>query len=266
MPREWTTWSDGRHGLEGDRPRQSQGRLVVSQRCLAAARSGYAAGVDGLRGNADIVTFDVGEGHVMISATDLNFRTWPRVAWTVVANAIYHGPSTEVPAPPDPTTERGDDRQRHRRSVGVRQASGLTTGGCEARRSSPCRCGMVGGDDRGPGAGCGVGDRGAQAGAAWAVVRHGPRRARGVGVVQGQRLASLPGAGRSLRAGVQVLVPEPEIPMQARAGAVAAAGLCAGRGAGGRGAGLGGRVACLARLGFCAGRVAAGARRGAARS
>ena len=43
-----------------------------------------------------LATFEVGEGHVVISATDLNFRTWPRVAWTVIANAIYHGPSTEV--------------------------------------------------------------------------------------------------------------------------------------------------------------------------
>jgi hypothetical protein len=51
-----------------------------------------------LRGLADVVTFDAGKGHVMISATDLNFRTWSRVAWTVVANAIYQGPSTVVPA------------------------------------------------------------------------------------------------------------------------------------------------------------------------
>jgi hypothetical protein len=29
---------------------------------------------------------------VVITGTDLNFRIWPRVAWTVVANAIYHGP------------------------------------------------------------------------------------------------------------------------------------------------------------------------------
>ena len=45
-----------------------------------------------------LATFEVGEGHVVISATDLNFRTCPRVAWTVIANAIYHGPSTEVKA------------------------------------------------------------------------------------------------------------------------------------------------------------------------
>jgi hypothetical protein len=66
-----------------------------AQPLLAA---GYAEGDAGLRGLADIVTFDVGKGHVMISATDLNFRTWPRAAWTVIANAIYQGPSTAVPA------------------------------------------------------------------------------------------------------------------------------------------------------------------------
>ena len=42
--------------------------------------------------------FDVDQGHVVIADTDLNFRTWPRVAWTVVANAIYHGPSEPVTA------------------------------------------------------------------------------------------------------------------------------------------------------------------------
>jgi hypothetical protein len=60
--------------------------------------SGYAVGADALRGLADIVTADVGEGHVVIAGTDLNFRTWPRAAWTVVANAIYHGPSEHVAA------------------------------------------------------------------------------------------------------------------------------------------------------------------------
>jgi hypothetical protein len=34
----------------------------------------------------------------VIAGTDLNFRTWPRVAWTVVANSIYHGPSERVTA------------------------------------------------------------------------------------------------------------------------------------------------------------------------
>ena len=99
MPREWTTWSDGDTGWKLTDSSTAKAGSTYPNDAAPLLGSGYAAGVDGLRGNADIVTFDVGEGHVMISATDLNFRTWPRVAWTVVANAIYHGPSTEVPAP-----------------------------------------------------------------------------------------------------------------------------------------------------------------------
>jgi hypothetical protein len=95
MPDEWNTWFDGDAGF----------RVLDPARATAATTypddgpvlgSGYAAGADSLRGLADIVTFDVGEGHVVTAGTDLNFRTWPRVAWTVVANSIYHGPSEPV--------------------------------------------------------------------------------------------------------------------------------------------------------------------------
>jgi Zinc carboxypeptidase len=108
MPAQWATWSDGDTGWRvTDYSKAKVGTSYPNdaQPLLAA---GYAEGDAGLRGLADIVTFDVGEGHVMISATDLNFRTWPRVAWTVVANAIYHGPSTAVAAPggaPAPAAE-----------------------------------------------------------------------------------------------------------------------------------------------------------------
>jgi Zinc carboxypeptidase len=98
MPREWTTWSDGDTGWRLTDPATAKAGSIYPNDAAPLLGAGYAAGVDGLRGNADVATFEVGEGHVVISATDLNFRTWPRVAWTVIANAIYHGPSTEVPA------------------------------------------------------------------------------------------------------------------------------------------------------------------------
>ena len=99
MPREWTTWSDGDTGYRITDASKAKAGSTYPNDAAPLLGSGYAAGSDALRGSADIVTFDVGEGHVVISATDLNFRTWPRVAWTAVANAIYHGPSTAVPAP-----------------------------------------------------------------------------------------------------------------------------------------------------------------------
>jgi Zinc carboxypeptidase len=97
MPAEWNTWFDNDAAF----------RVLDASRATAATTypaegpvlgSGYAAGADALRGLSDVVTFDVGEGHVVIAGTDLNFRTWPRVAWTVVANAIYHGPSEPAAA------------------------------------------------------------------------------------------------------------------------------------------------------------------------
>jgi hypothetical protein len=95
MPDEWAVWFDDDAAF----------RVLDASRATAATTypndgpvlsSGYAAGADALRGLSDVVTFDVGEGHVVIAGTDLNFRTWPRVAWTVVANSLYHGPSEPV--------------------------------------------------------------------------------------------------------------------------------------------------------------------------
>ena len=105
MPREWTTWSDGDTGWRLTDTATAKAGSIYPNDAAPLLGAGYAAGVDGLRGNADIATFEVGEGHVVISATDLNFRTWPRVAWTVIANAIYHGPSTEVPAASSTSTQ-----------------------------------------------------------------------------------------------------------------------------------------------------------------
>jgi hypothetical protein len=105
MPREWTTWSDGDTGWRLTDPATAKAGSIYPNDAAPLLGAGYAAGVDGLRGNADVATFEVGEGHVVISATDLNFRTWPRVAWTVIANAIYHGPSTEVPAASSTSTQ-----------------------------------------------------------------------------------------------------------------------------------------------------------------
>jgi Zinc carboxypeptidase len=98
MPEEWNTWFDNDAAF----------RVLDASRATAATTypddgdsllgSGFAVGADALRGLSDVVTFDVGDGHVVIAGTDLNFRTWPRVAWTVVANAIYQGPSERVTA------------------------------------------------------------------------------------------------------------------------------------------------------------------------
>jgi hypothetical protein len=96
MPEAWNAWFDNDAAFRVLDAAQATAGTTYPDDGDPLLGSGYAAGADALRGLADVVTFDVGEGHVVIAGTDLNFRTWPRVAWTVVANAIYHGPSERV--------------------------------------------------------------------------------------------------------------------------------------------------------------------------
>jgi Zinc carboxypeptidase len=98
MPAQWTTWFDGDAAFRVlDESRASAGTTYPNDGDPLLG-SGYAVGAETLRGLSDVVTFDVDQGHAVIAGTDLNFRTWPRVAWTVVANSIYHGPSEPVSA------------------------------------------------------------------------------------------------------------------------------------------------------------------------
>lgn len=96
MPAEWNNWFDNDAAFRVLDASQATVGTNYPDDGDPLLGSGYAAGADALRGLADVVTFDVGEGRAVIAGTDLNFRTWPRVAWTVVANAIYHGPSERV--------------------------------------------------------------------------------------------------------------------------------------------------------------------------
>ena len=59
---------------------------------------------------------------MVISATDLNFRTWPRVAWTAIANAIYHGP-VDRGAGGASSASTGDVKQRRLRRCATRASS-----------------------------------------------------------------------------------------------------------------------------------------------
>jgi hypothetical protein len=98
LPREWSVWFDNDYGLRVTDP--AKGKVVTAYPATGdLLSSGFELGAEGLRGLADVATFEVGRGRATISATDLNFRTWPRVARTIIGNAIYQGPSTAVPGP-----------------------------------------------------------------------------------------------------------------------------------------------------------------------
>ena len=61
--------------------------------------SGYEVGAEQLRGKADVVSMDVGQGWVTVVGSQSTFRSWPRSLWPLVSNTVYHGPSKAVTGP-----------------------------------------------------------------------------------------------------------------------------------------------------------------------
>ncbi len=60
--------------------------------------SGYEVGAEQLRGKADVVSLKAGQGNVTVIGSQTTFRSWPRALWPLVANSVYHGPSSAVSA------------------------------------------------------------------------------------------------------------------------------------------------------------------------
>lgn len=58
--------------------------------------SGYARGEEILHGKANVISYQIGDGYVVTSGTELTFRTLTRATFKLVFNAIYHGPSKQV--------------------------------------------------------------------------------------------------------------------------------------------------------------------------
>jgi hypothetical protein len=100
MPAEWPTWvdDDDTRAYRVLDPANVQVASTYPADDRPLLFSGYALGVDALRGLANVASFDVGQGHATIAGSQITFRSWPRVAWPIVINSIYHGPSKAVAA------------------------------------------------------------------------------------------------------------------------------------------------------------------------
>ena len=61
-------------------------------------QSGWLLGEDLLRDQANVVAFRVGKGYVVTMGSQVDFRAQPRATFKLLFNAIFHGPSTRVPA------------------------------------------------------------------------------------------------------------------------------------------------------------------------
>lgn len=61
-------------------------------------QSGWLLGEDLLRDQANVVAFRVGRGYVVTLGTQVDFRAQTRATYKLLFNAMFHGPSTLVPA------------------------------------------------------------------------------------------------------------------------------------------------------------------------
>jgi hypothetical protein len=61
-------------------------------------QSGWLLGEEFLRDQANVVAFRVGKGYVVTLGSQVDFRAQPRATFKLLFNAIFHGPSTRVPA------------------------------------------------------------------------------------------------------------------------------------------------------------------------
>jgi hypothetical protein len=43
-----------------------------------------------------VIAFEVGDGYVVTFGSQVDFRTQPRATFTLLFNAMFHGPSTPV--------------------------------------------------------------------------------------------------------------------------------------------------------------------------
>jgi hypothetical protein len=60
--------------------------------------SGWLLGEPLLRDMANVVAFKVGQGYVVTLASEVDYRAQPRATFKLLFNAMFHGPSTRVPA------------------------------------------------------------------------------------------------------------------------------------------------------------------------
>ncbi len=99
MPESWPVFfeSDQAYRLKPGFTIQSEvvARYPREGRIL---QSGWLLGEDLLRDQANVVAFRVGKGYVVTMGSQIDFRAQARATLKLLFNAIFHGPSTLVPA------------------------------------------------------------------------------------------------------------------------------------------------------------------------
>jgi len=98
MPAEWPVFFEGDQAYRL-RPGFGIETQVVSRYPTEnVLQSGWLLGEEYLRDQANVLSFRIGKGYVVTYGSQVDFRTQPRATFTLIFNALFHGPSTAVPA------------------------------------------------------------------------------------------------------------------------------------------------------------------------
>ena len=99
MPAAWPVF------FEGDQAYRLKPGFTVQSEVVSRypakgpiLQSGWLLGEDLLRDQANVVAFRVGKGYVVTLGSQVDFRAQPRATFKLLFNAMFHGPSTRVPA------------------------------------------------------------------------------------------------------------------------------------------------------------------------
>jgi hypothetical protein len=98
MPESWPVFFEGDQAYRL-RPGFGVDAEVVSRYPMKnVLQSGWLLGEEYLRDQANILAFRIGKGYVVTYGSQIDFRTQPRTTFKLIFNALFHGPSTPVPA------------------------------------------------------------------------------------------------------------------------------------------------------------------------
>ena len=98
MPESWPVFFEGDQAYRL-RPGFGVGTQVVSRYPMKnVLQSGWLLGEEYLRDQANVLAFRIGKGYVVTYGSQIDFRTQPRTTFKLIFNALFHGPSTPVPA------------------------------------------------------------------------------------------------------------------------------------------------------------------------
>ena len=98
MPAAWPVFFEGDQAYRLRPGFGIETQVVSRYPTQDVLQSGWLLGEEYLKDQANILSFRIGKGFVVAYGSQVDFRTQPRATFTLIFNAIFHGPSTAVTA------------------------------------------------------------------------------------------------------------------------------------------------------------------------